>query len=65
MTEPTIEELKLLLREAYTRVRSERLGETRCVDYDPASSTYEFTEKPWSVRTREILGIQYEPTGMS
>jgi len=62
---PTVDELISLLREAYSRVPEARLGTTRCVDYDPAGSTYEFTEADWSRRTREILRIVFEPTGIA
>lgn len=64
MTNEQQVELISLLREAYTRIPSNRLGKTECVDYDPAGSTYEFTEFEWSKRIREILAIQYEPTGL-
>lgn len=60
----TEEELKLLLRECYSRIPSARLGVTKLVDYDPAGSTYEFTEYDWSIKVREILGIKYEPSGI-
>lgn len=60
----TILEVIQLLRECYGRVPENRKGTTRCVDYDPAGSTYEFTEHEWSKKTRELLGIEYEPTGI-
>lgn len=64
MTEPTIEELKQLLKDCYGRISSNRLEKTKLVDHDPAGSTYEFTEFEWSKRVREILGYDYEPTGI-
>jgi hypothetical protein len=53
-----------LLRECYSRIPSNRLGKTRCIDPDPAGSTYEFTEYEWSKEVRQILGITYEPDGI-
>lgn len=58
-----VTELERLLREAYRRVPSRSLGSTRCTEVDPAGNTYEFTEYPWSVRIRQILGIDSEPQG--
>lgn len=57
-------ELVNLLRHAYRSIPEDRKGRSRCIDYDPAGSTYEFTEYEWSVRSREILGIMHEPTGI-
>lgn len=57
-------ELLELLREAYNRVPEDRKGTTKLVDFDPAGSTYEFHESTWSKRTRELLGITWEPTGL-
>ena len=56
--------LEYLLKECYSRIPPSRLGKTIMVDYDPAGSTYEFTEFEWSKRVREILGIKYEPDGV-
>lgn len=64
MPEPTMEEFKELLKSAYSKIPEDRKGITRCIDYDPAGSTYEFTEYPWSKRIREILKIEYEPSGI-
>ena len=58
------EEVLNLLREVYRCVPENRLGTSKCVDYDPAGSTYEFNEHEWSRRVRELLGIKYEPTGI-
>lgn len=58
------QELLDLLRTAYGRVPAQAKGRSRCVDYDPAGSTYEFTEHEWSARIRAILGIKHEPTGI-
>jgi len=59
-----ISELKALLKECYSRVPEARKGRERVIDYDPAGSTYEFTEYEWSKRAREILGITWEPNGI-
>jgi hypothetical protein len=65
MTEPnTREELLELLKAAYANVPDSRKGLRRCVEYDPAGSTYEFTEYEWSKRIRAILGFRHEPTGV-
>ena len=61
---PSWEELRDLLKQSYAVADRRRLGITKCVQYDPAGSTYEFTEHEWSKRIREILGITHEPTGI-
>lgn len=57
-------ELIELLKECYNRIPRTDLGKSACIDYDPAGSTYSFTEYEWSIRVREILGYKYEPSGV-
>jgi len=58
------EELIELLKWAYGRIPSKRLGESKLIDYDPAGSTYEFTEFEQSKKIRELLGYKHEPSGI-
>lgn len=61
MSEP---ELLTLLRKCYAAVPDSRKGSTKIIDYDPAGSTYEFTEHEWSKKIRLILDIKHEPLGV-
>lgn len=61
---PSTTELIELLRRAYGAVPTKRLGQSRCIEFDPAGSTYEFTEHDWSKRIREILGYEHGPSGI-
>lgn len=61
MTEPTIDELKELLKTCYNRIVGERKYNRKTVEVDPAGCTYEYTELEWSIRIREILGYIDEP----
>lgn len=59
-----IKQLRGLLTRAYRSLPEDRKGRTRCIDPDPAGSTYEFTEYDWSREIRALLGFRYEPTGI-